>query len=185
MKKLFAFLLISAGVLAQAPVVPVAPVWFKVAAGGDTITATKGMVFRYGANASTYVFACPLAEKCGTHQPGDASAAAWSAPTPTVTDGPFLAGDDFFGGDPVYDVYKEVDIQETASPQTVTVTPAGSSTPVTVTVPALAAVNDPGAVVTATWSGSGVPCWHEKVAAKNPNGSAGKTYDVQICGPVD
>lgn len=172
MKLIFAFLIAGTAALAQTA----SPVWFKVSAGGDTLTVTKGTTLRYGMAASTYAFDCTEPKLCGAHKAGEASASAWSPAVSTQADGAFVAGDAFFGGDPIYDVYKEVDVQETAAAQVITVTPANGSAAYTVTVPAL---TPPAPVLTITLDTAGVQL--SSCIDKLANDSNGDEYFVLIC----
>lgn len=143
------------------------PVWFRVAAGGDTITAAKGTTLRYGMTASTYVF-----DYAG-HKPGEPSPEAWSPAVTLPADATFVADEGFFGGDPLVDVYKEVDVQETAVAQTLTVTPADGSAVRTVIVPAL----PPTLTIKLDTAGVQFSSCIDKVAVD----SNGDEYFVLIC----
>lgn len=150
-----------------------AQTWVKVANGGDTVAASAGAVLRYGANVSTY--ACDS----GTNKAGSPSAAAWSAPLTLAAD-TTITDDSIFGPDPAYCVVKEIDVLETPVAQTVTVNG------IAVNVPALpVSKNLPGSVIKAQWTGPVIPCYQQNVTAQNPDGSTGKTYSAQICGPID
>lgn len=127
MKKLLLFLLLTPLAYSQT--------WFKVANGGDTVTASQGMTFRYGMGVSTYAI------DTGGHLAGSASAAAWSPSVTLTADG--VVAYSLFGNDPDFGVSKEVDILETSVAQTVTVTPAGSTTALTVSVPAIPVTTNP------------------------------------------
>lgn len=165
MKTAIIFLLVACGSV-------IGQTWIKVANGGDTIEAPAGTILRYGANVSTY--ACDS----GTHKAGDPSAAAWS-PSLTLTADTTITDDSIFGADPAYCVVKEIDVQESAMPQTVKVNG------IAVTIPAYMPVNLPGSVIKTQWTGPVIPCYQQNVTAQNPDGSPGKTYTAQICGPID
>lgn len=190
MKSLICFLLLSVGALAQVPVVQSAPVWVPLCHSECyTITAPAGTTLRYGAAANTY------ASNVGSaHSAGDPSPETWVVKTLTA-DTTFTGVDDFFGGDPLPGVNKEVDVLETAQPQTVVNLPnwGAGSVAIPVTVPALppvappsSPVNQPGATIsTGDWQGDGLPCHRMKVTAKNPDGTSGKDYWLEICGPIN
>lgn len=83
--------------------------------------------------------------------------------------------------DPAPGVVKEIDVQQTAAPQTVVYTLAG--VPTTVTVPALPPPPQP-VINIPVWVGPMLPCWSQKVTAKLPDGTDGASYYAQICGPI-
>lgn len=108
-------------------------VWMKVATEGSAVTTTATV--RYGA-------------------PQNAPATAGYKPCATVggcwaqlsVSGPFAVGNDFFKSDPISGTVKELDILETASPQTVTVdgktiTVPGTAPPVPITTPTGNSIN--------------------------------------------
>jgi hypothetical protein len=167
MKKLISLILLAGtAVFAQTA----APVWFKVAAGGDAVAASKGMTLRYGMGVSTYAIAT------GGHAAGDASAAAWSSPVTLSADATISDDDTFFAGDPAYGVYKEVDVQQTAVSQVVWVTPAGSTKAVPVVVPAL-----PGTVSMPAPGGLPMGCQSGLVSSKDGSGNVLQEYFYMLC----
>jgi len=167
MKNLLIFLL-SAGALAQAPVAPKPPVpqmanAFFICTEGCTITAMPiGTVYQFGTRGK---FTPPVTTTASTALPLYAYY--------TVL------------GDPAEGLVKEFDVQQTTVPQTIVYTAQGSTTPVTVVVPALAPVNKPGATVSTVFTGNPLTCFEQKSTAKNPDGTDGKTYLIISCGPLD
>ena len=117
---MWGLLLFAAGLHAQTAT----PTWFKVAVDGQTVTLPAGAVVRYGAAAGSPII-------CGSSSGKTLTADAWVMPkTPTAS---FTADPSGLGltADPAYCTVKEIDVQETAVAQTVTVNGQ------TVTVPAL------------------------------------------------
>lgn len=178
MKILLSFFLLVGTALGQA-----VPQWVTVGKEDGIYTAAKGTVLRYGSPASTY------AAVDGVHNVGDASAEAWSALKTLDADTTFTGNNGYFGGDPISGVYKVVQVLETEVPQTVHYAPPDGSPAIDVLAAALAPpipINQPGAVVTSgAWGENSHPCWRKKVTAKNPDGSDGKSYYLEICGPID
>jgi len=175
MKILLILILLTGTALAQA-----VPQWITVGKESGVFTMAKGTVVRWGSPASIY------AADYGTHKIGDASAEAWTAPKTLDADTTFTANVGFFGSDPVYGVYKVVQVLQTTAAQTVHYLPPDGSGAVDVPVPALPPTNQPGAVITSgAWADNSLPCWRQEVKAKNPDGSDGKSYYLEICGPID
>lgn len=177
MKTLILILLSGTAALAQNQV------WFTIP-NAYSINAPAGSTFRYGTYATTFLIST------GTHQIGDPAPEAWSPLVTLPTAATFtVAGE--FPVDPSYGTSKELDILETASPQIITNTPndGGGSVPVTYTIPALPAppVSPPlpqPVINIPVWVGPMLPCWSQKVTAKLPDGTDGKSYYAEICGPI-
>lgn len=157
MKSLISTLLLgTAAALAQTapPVVlsPQMPHAVKICDEGCTVTMPAGTVYQFGLGAN------------------------WMPPATATTAGSVYAYYTVLG-DPSVGLIKELDVQQTSQPQTITYTVDGSTTPVTVTVPALPSIT----ISTGPWTGPMLTCWQQGVNAKNPDGSAGTPYIVIIC----
>jgi len=174
MKILLTFILLTGTALAQA-----VPQWLTVGKEAGIFTVPKGTVVRWGSPVSVYAAAY------GTHKIGDASAEAWTAPKTLDADTTFTANVGFFGSDPVYGVYKVVQVLQTTAAQTVHYLPPDGSGAIDVPVAALPPTNQPGATITTAPWADALSCWRQSVTAKNPDGSDGKSYYLEICGPID
>jgi hypothetical protein len=163
MRFLLTLILLTGTALAQA-----VPQWVTVGKEAGIFTVPKGTVVRWGSPVSVY------AADYGTHKIGDASAEAWTAPKTLTADTTFTANASFFGSDPVYGVYKVVQVLETTTVQIVHYQAPGSAAAVEIDVAALpppGPVNLPGASISMSWSGDPLPCWSKTVTAKNPDGT--------------
>lgn len=174
MRILIAFLLFTGTALAQA-----VPSWVTVGVEGGTFTVAKGTTVRFGSPISVYAAAS------GTHKIGDASAEAWTAPKTLDADTVFTGNTAYFG-DPIYGVAKVVQVEQTFAAQSVGYAAPDGSPAIAVMIPPLTPVNQPGAAIAMDWTGvTPLPCSRTKVTAKNPDGSNGKSYYLEICGPID
>lgn len=156
--------------------------WFTVGKESGTFTLPKGTTVRWGSPASVY------ATDYGVHKTGDASPEAWTTPKVLDADTTFTANAAFFGSDPVYGVYKVVQVLQTYIVQIIHYKSPGASDFSEIDVPALpppGPMNKDGATLSTSWSGDPLPCWSKTVTAKNPDGTEGKSYIMQICGPIN